>query len=65
MAIVTLVTGFTLLGEGLNDVINPLIRARRIKKPVIPGQAGDRGQGTETPAKRSTKPDPEPEGGSP
>jgi peptide/nickel transport system permease protein len=36
MAIVLLVTGFTLLGEGLNDVINPLIRARRIKKPVIP-----------------------------
>ncbi len=28
MAIVTLVTGLTLVGEGLNDVINPLLRAR-------------------------------------
>ena len=35
-AIVLLVTGFTLLGEGLNDVINPLIRARRTKPPEIP-----------------------------
>ncbi len=36
VAIVALVTGFTLLGEGLNDVINPLIRARRTTKPEIP-----------------------------
>jgi peptide/nickel transport system permease protein len=36
MAIVLLVTGFTLVGEGLNDVLNPLIRERRIKKPEIP-----------------------------
>ncbi|QBI21516.1 ABC transporter permease [Egibacter rhizosphaerae] len=28
MAIVTLVTGLTLVGEGLNDIINPLLRAR-------------------------------------
>lgn len=32
MAIITLVTGLTLVGEGLNDVLNPLLRAR--------GQAG-------------------------
>jgi peptide/nickel transport system permease protein len=36
LAIVLLVTGFTLVGEGLNDVINPLIRHRRIEKPRIP-----------------------------
>jgi peptide/nickel transport system permease protein len=36
LAIVLLVTGFTLLGEGLNDVINPLVRARRTKKPEMP-----------------------------
>lgn len=36
MAIVLLVTGFTLVGEGLNDVLNPLIRFRRIRKPKIP-----------------------------
>ena len=39
MAIVLLVTGFTLVGEGLNDVLNPLIRRRRIRKPAIPGSA--------------------------
>ena len=38
MAIVILVTGFTLVGEGLNDVLNPLIRERRIKKPEIPAE---------------------------
>jgi peptide/nickel transport system permease protein len=40
MAIVLLVTGFTLVGEGLNDVLNPLTRKRRIAKPDIPGAAG-------------------------
>jgi peptide/nickel transport system permease protein len=36
VAIVLLVVGFTLVGEGLNDVLNPLIRERRIEKPEIP-----------------------------
>ncbi len=36
LAIVLLVTGFTLVGEGLNDVINPLIRYRHIERPEIP-----------------------------
>ena len=36
LAIVLLVTGFTLVGEGLNDVLNPLIRKRRIERPEIP-----------------------------
>jgi peptide/nickel transport system permease protein len=39
LAIVLLVTGFTLVGEGLNDVLNPLIRRRRLRKPEIPEQA--------------------------
>jgi peptide/nickel transport system permease protein len=39
MAIVLLVTGFTLIGEGLNDVLNPLIRKRRVRKPELPEQA--------------------------
>lgn len=39
LAIVLLVTGFTLLGEGINDVLNPLIRKRRINKPEIPEEA--------------------------
>src|SRR3954452_6965394 len=36
LAIVLLVTGFTLVGEGLNDVLNPLIRRRLLRKPEIP-----------------------------
>jgi peptide/nickel transport system permease protein len=39
LAIVLLVTGFTLVGEGLNDILNPLIRRRRIRKPEIPPAA--------------------------
>jgi peptide/nickel transport system permease protein len=38
-AIVLLVTGFTLVGEGINDVLNPLIRERRIDPPTIPAEA--------------------------
>jgi ABC-type dipeptide/oligopeptide/nickel transport system permease subunit len=33
---VLLVTGFTLVGEGLNDVLNPRIRKRRIERPEMP-----------------------------
>jgi peptide/nickel transport system permease protein len=36
LAIVLLVTGFTLVGEGINDVLNPLIRQRAIDPPRIP-----------------------------
>jgi len=39
LAIVLLVTGFTLVGEGLNDVLNPLIRQRRLERPEIPHHA--------------------------
>jgi peptide/nickel transport system permease protein len=35
LAIVLLVTGFTLVGEGLNDVLNPRIRFRRLRRPEI------------------------------
>ena len=41
LAIVLLVTGFTLVGEGLNDLLNPLIRKRRIRKPRIPQEAAE------------------------
>ena len=40
LAIVLLVTGFTLVGEGLNDVINPLVRHRRISRPDISAEHG-------------------------
>jgi peptide/nickel transport system permease protein len=42
LAIVLLVTGFTLVGEGLNDILNPLIRERRLSPPEIPAdQTGE------------------------
>ena len=36
LAIVLLITGFTLVGEGINDTLNPLIRERPIDPPDIP-----------------------------
>jgi peptide/nickel transport system permease protein len=36
LAIVLLVTGLTLLGEGLNETINPTLRLRRLRKVVLP-----------------------------
>jgi peptide/nickel transport system permease protein len=36
IAIVLLVTGLTLVGEGLNDIINPVLRKRPIKPVVLP-----------------------------
>jgi peptide/nickel transport system permease protein len=45
LAIVLLVTGFTLVGEGLNDVLNPLIRQRRLRRPQI---GAERGSGVPT-----------------
>ncbi|GAB3672572.1 dipeptide/oligopeptide/nickel ABC transporter permease/ATP-binding protein [Salinisphaera aquimarina] len=36
LAIVLLVTGLTLIGEGLNDVINPLLRSRGTSGPRMP-----------------------------
>ena len=44
LAIVLLVTGLTLLGEGLNETINPVLRRRRIEKvelsPLIDAAEG-------------------------
>jgi len=41
LAIVFLVTGFTLVGEGINDTLNPLIRERSFDAPEIPAETGD------------------------
>jgi peptide/nickel transport system permease protein len=40
LAIVLLVTGLTLVGEGLNDVLNPVIRKRAVRKVVLPTRSG-------------------------
>jgi peptide/nickel transport system permease protein len=55
LAIVLLVTGFTLVGEGINDVLNPLIRERRLDPPVIPTD-----QATEAAPPRASGPSPAP-----
>lgn len=36
MAIVLLVTGLTLVGEGLNETVNPVLRKRRFRKVFFP-----------------------------
>ncbi|HET6626944.1 MAG TPA: ABC transporter permease [Nocardioidaceae bacterium] len=36
MAIVLLVTGLTLVGEGLNETVNPVLRKRRLRKVQFP-----------------------------
>src|SRR5699024_7926971 len=51
LAIVTLVTGLTLLGEGINDVINPLLRAKGASGPkidTVPEDADSERQAVET-----------------
>ncbi|MCI9886976.1 ABC transporter permease [Micrococcales bacterium 31B] len=40
LAIVLLVLGISLIGESLNDVLNPLLRARRLTRVVMPGRGG-------------------------
>lgn len=39
LGIVLAVTALTLVGEGLNDVLNPTLRRRRVKKPIISSSA--------------------------
>lgn len=36
VAIVLLIVGLTLVGEGLNETVNPVLRKRRIRKVVLP-----------------------------
>jgi peptide/nickel transport system permease protein len=38
LAIVLLITGFTLVGEGINDTLNPLVRERPLDPPEIPDE---------------------------
>jgi peptide/nickel transport system permease protein len=39
LGIVLAVTALTLVGEGLNDVLNPALRRRRVKPPIIQSSA--------------------------
>ena len=55
LAIVLLVTGFTLVGEGLNDILNPLIRQRRARRagdPARPRRRRDAARRAAIPAPR-------------
>lgn len=47
MAIVVLVTGITLIGEGVNDVVNPLLRARGASGPRLPRRQKKRHSNTD------------------
>lgn len=42
LAIVLLVTGLTLVGEGLNETVNPMLRRRRLLPVVMPPRAAAR-----------------------
>ncbi len=50
-AIALLVVGLTLIGEGLNETVNPALRRRRLQEVVLPARGmakqGLRGEGTE------------------
>ena len=38
LGIVLAVTALTLVGEGLNDILNPTLRRRRVTTPIVAGQ---------------------------
>lgn len=40
-AIVLLIVGLTLIGEGLNETVNPVLRRRRLRKVVLPARGGE------------------------
>ena len=40
LAIVLLVLGLSLIGESLNDVVDPLLRSRRLRNVILPARAG-------------------------
>ena len=37
-AIILLITGLTLIGEGLNETINPVLRKRRLREVILPAR---------------------------
>jgi peptide/nickel transport system permease protein len=39
-AIVLLIVGLTLIGEGLNETVNPVLRRRRLREVVLPTRSG-------------------------
>jgi peptide/nickel transport system permease protein len=51
LAIVLMITGLTLLGEGLNETVNPALRRRRLLRVVFPPRdaAGSADERTEVP----------------
>lgn len=48
LAIVLLVVGVTLIGESLNDVLNPLLRTTKITNVVLPRRRTSEGAGEDT-----------------
>ena len=42
LAIILLVTALTLVGEGLNETLNPALRRRRLRKVVLPARTAEK-----------------------
>ena len=40
LALILLVTGLTMVGEGMNDTLNPVLRRRSFRRVVLPARAG-------------------------
>jgi peptide/nickel transport system permease protein len=40
VAIALLVVGVTLVGESLNDVLNPLLRTTKLTRVILPARSG-------------------------
>ena len=47
-AIVLLIVGLTLVGEGLNETINPALRKRRLREVVLPAREPEAPDGSDT-----------------
>jgi peptide/nickel transport system permease protein len=41
LALILLITGLTLVGEGINETVNPTLRKRRLRKVVLPPRETD------------------------
>ncbi|WP_460605072.1 ABC transporter permease [Jatrophihabitans fulvus] len=56
LAIVLIVLGVTLVGESLNDVLNPVLRTRRISQVVLPAFGAKTTDGADVPAEGADVP---------
>jgi peptide/nickel transport system permease protein len=58
LAIVLLVTGLTLVGEGLNETVNPILRRRRLLPVVMPPRVPAEAVAPQATTETTPEPDP-------